>query len=205
VPAYGQHRTLRLDSFFENIMKLIPLKSGAGISVAPVAVEHAEALASLVQKNVEHICEYLPALGSLSSIKAARAHLLAAVEYASTDEIFEWHVFVDGALCGGIRLKDIDKADRKAKIGYFIAREFSGKGTVTLAVRTVLAYCFGQLEFNRIELRCAAGNERSKRVAERLGFILEGVLRQDEYLNGTFIDQQVFGLLSVDFIASLQS
>lgn len=186
-------------------MQLIPLRSSSGVSIVPVAVEHAEAFASLVQQNVEHICEYLPALAGLSSVAAAKAHLLAAVEHASTCEIFEWHVFVDGALCGGIRLKDIDAVDRKAKIGYFIARQFSGKGIVTSAVRTVLAFCFAQLNFNRIELRCAAGNEPSKRVAERLGFLREGVLRQEEYLNGVFVDQHVYGLLSVDVRAPLQS
>lgn len=107
-------------------------------SIVPVAVEHAEALASLVQQNLEHFCEYLPALAGLASIEAARQHLFAAVEHASTGEVLEWHIFVDGALCGAIRLRDIDDEDRKAKIGYFIGRQFSGGGIVTSAVRTAL-------------------------------------------------------------------
>lgn len=185
-------------------MQLIPLKSDPGISVTPVAVQHAKALASLIQQNVEHFREYLPVLAGLSSIGAAKMHLLAAVEHASRGEIFEWHVFVDGALCGAIRLKDINGMDRNAKIGYFIAREFSGKGIATSAVRRVLAYCFEQLKLNRVELRCAAGNEPSKRVAERLGFVREGVLRQEEYLNGVFVDQHVYGLLSIDFTTAVQ-
>lgn len=57
------------------------------------------------------------------------------------------------------------------------------------------------MNLNRIELRCAAGNEPSKRVAERLGFALEGVLRQDEYLHDLFVDQHVYGLLAIDFTA----
>lgn len=186
-------------------MHLIPLTCGTGISIVPVVVEHAEALALLVQQNAEHLCQYLPALSGLSSVEAARTHLLAAVEQASTGEILEWHIFVDETLCGAIRLRDIDEADRKAKIGYFIARRFSGRGIVTSAVRAVLAHCFGQLKFNRIELRFAAGNEPSKRVAERLGFVREGILRQEEYLNGVFVDQHVYGLLSIDFAAPAQS
>lgn len=183
----------------------LSLKSDTGISIVPVVVEHADALALLVQKNTEYLSQYLPALSGLSSTEAARTHLLAAVEQASNGEIFEWHIFVDETLCGAIRLRDIDEGDRKAKIGYFIARKFSGRGIVTSAVRVVLAHCFVQLKFNRIELRCAAGNEASKRVAERLGFVHEGVLRQDEYLNGVFVDQHVYGLLSVDFLVAAQS
>lgn len=185
-------------------IRLTSLSAGTEISICPVVVDDAEALASLVHQNIAHFCEYLPALAGLSSVAAARRHLLAVVEQASAGEIFEWHLFVDGTLCGAIRLKDIDAADRKAKIGYYIARQFSGRGIVTSAVRAVLAHCFGQLKLNRIELRCAAGNEPSKRVAERLGFVREGVLRQEEYLNGAFVDQYVYGLLSIDFTAPAQ-
>lgn len=180
-------------------MRLISLKSDTGICITPVAIEDAEALALLVQQNVEHLCAYLPMLRDLASIDSANRHLIAAVERASAGEVFEWHLFVDGILCGAIRLKDIDSEDRKAKIGYFIGRKYAGKGIVTSTVRAVLAYCFEQLNLNRIELRCAAGNEASKRVAERLGFVLEGMLRQEEYLNGEFVDQHVYGLLAADF------
>lgn len=158
-----------------------------------------------MQQNAEHFCQYLPALSDLSSVEVAKTHLLAAVEQASNGEMFEWHIFVDEVLCGAIRLRDIDEGDRKAKIGYFIACKFSGKGIVTSAVRAVLAHCFGQLKLNRIELRFAAGNEPSKRVAERLGFVREGVLRQEEYLNGAFVDQHVYGLLTIDFAVPAQS
>ena len=72
---------------------------------------------------------------------------LVAVVRASTREVFEWHIFVGNTLCGSVQLKDIDEQDRKAKIGYFIAREFSGRGIVTSAVHTVLAYCFKELNY----------------------------------------------------------
>lgn len=127
------------------------------------------------------------------------------MELASSSEILEWHIFTGDTLCGAIRLRDIDERDRKAKIGYFIARAFSSRGIVTSAVRTVLAHCFGELKLNRIELRFADGNEASKRVAERLGFSREGILRQEEFLNGVFVDHHVYGLVSIDFAVPLKS
>jgi ribosomal-protein-serine acetyltransferase len=54
------------------------------------------------------------------------------------------------------------------------------------------------LHLNRIELRFASGNEASRRVAERLGFSPEGLLRQDECLNGVFVDQHVYALLAAE-------
>ena len=176
-----------------------PLKSASGVFIIPVAVEHANALASLVQKNIEHLQTFLPAVAELSSVEAARDHLCYTVECASNGEVFEWHLFSEGTLCGSIRLKDIDRSDRKAKIGYYIDHRFAGRGIVGSAVSAVLAFCFGPLGLNRIELRCASGNVPSKRVAEKLGFLHEGILRQEEYLNGVFVDQHIYGMLSQDF------
>jgi len=180
-------------------MNVIPLSSACGIALTPVAVEHAAELASLMRRERAHLQPYLPALGALASVDAARLHLAGAVERARHHEIFEWHLFDGAVLCGAIRIKNIDRDDRKAQIGYFLASEFVGKGIVTSSLRSVLAFCFDTLRLNRLELRCAAGNARSMAVAQRLGFVLEGVMRQDELLNGVFVDQHVFGLLRADF------
>ncbi|MDB5747395.1 MAG: hypothetical protein JWP72_2243 [Massilia sp.] len=180
-------------------VKAIALESGCGISIIPVAVDHAAVLAALVERNIDHLRAYLPLVASLSSPAAARAHLGAALVGAGKGEFLEWHLFSGGALCGAIRVKHIDAGNRKAEIGYFIGSEFAGKGIVSRAVRTVLAYCFQSLQLNRMELRCASANEPSMRVAERLGFTREGVLRQAEWLDGVFVDELVYGLLRAEF------
>jgi ribosomal-protein-serine acetyltransferase len=175
------------------------LSTSSGVSIVPVALEHTGALTSLVQKNIEHLQTFLPAVVELSTVERARDHLCYAVERASKGEVFEWHLFVDETLCGSIRLKDIDTSDRKAKIAYFIDHRFAGRGIVTAAVTSVLEFCFRSLGLNRIELRCAMGNAPSKRVAEKLGFVHEGTLRQDECLNGVFVDHLIYSMLKQDF------
>jgi len=178
---------------------MIPLTSATGISIVPASIEHASVLASLVESNIEHLRIYLPNVAALASVKDAKAHLEAVFARAEKGEVYEWHLFSDAILCGAIRVKDIDHFDRKAKVGYFIGSHFQGKGIVTSSVRAVLAYCFESLNLNRVELRCAAVNEQSMRVAERLGFTHEGLLRQDEFLNGVFVDQHVYSLLRDEF------
>ncbi|MDO8039322.1 GNAT family N-acetyltransferase [Janthinobacterium sp. SUN137] len=160
--------------------------------------EHAQALATLVAENREHLQAYLPAVVQLDSFGEAQAYLQAACARAASGEVLEWHVFSGTALCGSIRLKDIDTEDRKAKIGYYLGRQFQGRGIASAAVRAVLAHAFGALQLHRIELQCAAGNGASMALAERLGFAHEGVLRQAELLNGVFVDLHVFGLLQAD-------
>jgi ribosomal-protein-serine acetyltransferase len=175
------------------------MDTASGVSIVPVSVEHAAGLAELVQQNIEHLQAYLPAATNLTTVEAAETHLLAATERAASGDMLEWHIFVDGALCGSIRLKNISRNNRRAEIGFFLGRQFTGKGIVTSAVSAVLACCFNHLHLNRIELRCASENAGSMRVAERLGFSPEGLLRQDECLNGVFVDHYVYGLLADEF------
>ncbi|QNA89481.1 GNAT family N-acetyltransferase [Massilia sp. Dwa41.01b] len=182
-------------------MDTIALTSGASLAILPVAIEHADGLAALVCENAGHLGEYLPAVAELGSPDAARSHLQAAIARAAAGASFEWHLFLNDQLCGAIRLKNIDSDNRKAEIGYFLGSAFGGQGIATLAVRAVLGYSFASLDLNRLELRCAAANTPSIRVAERLGFTLEGVLRQDEWLDGGFVDVHVFGLLRAEFAA----
>jgi ribosomal-protein-serine acetyltransferase len=178
---------------------MIPLTSATGISIVPVTIGHASALALLVESNIDHLRTYLPHVAELASARDAEAHLEVACARSIKGEVHEWHLFVGSTLCGAIRVKHIDLFDRKAKVGYFIGSHFQGKGIVTSSVRAVLAYCFESLNLNRMELRCAADNKQSMRVAERLGFTREGLLRQDEFLNGVFVDQHLYSLLRDEF------
>ena len=177
----------------------IVLASDSGVAIVPVDVAHAAMLAALVAQDREHLDAFLPKVATLSTVEAARVHLEHAAVSAAEGEIFEWHLFMGDALCGSVRVKDIDHGDRKASIGYFVGSRFSGKGIVSSALREVLAWCFDTLGLNRVELRCATGNVPSIRVAERLGFTREGLLRQDECLHGAFVDHYVYGLLKAEF------
>lgn len=178
---------------------MIALDAARGVSIIPVTVDYAAMLAALVERNIAHLGAYLPMVTTVSTPAAARAYLEAAEARARSGDMFEWHLFVDGDLCGSVRVKNIDTGNRKAEIGYFVGREHAGKGIASAAVRSVLAYCFTSLQLNRMELHCAATNQASIRVAERLGFTREGMLRQAECLNGVFVDHLVYGLLSAEF------
>ena len=84
-----------------------------------------------------------------------------------------------GRLLGGTGLHRIDWGLRKFEIGYWIRPEAAGQGHVSEAVRLLAVLAFGPLGARRVEIRCDARNARSRAVAERCGFQLEGVLRCD--------------------------
>lgn len=74
-------------------------------------------------------------------------------------------------------LHRIDWSVPKFEIGYWIDTRYSGKGYITEAVKGISKFAFSDLKARRIEIRCDSKNDKSRKVPERLGFSLEGVLK----------------------------
>ncbi|KZE68987.1 acetyltransferase [Fictibacillus phosphorivorans] len=67
----------------------------------------------------------------------------------------------------------------KFEIGYWIDSRYAGKGYMTEAVQGITDFAVNELKARRIEIRCDTRNVKSAAIPERLGFMLEGVLRND--------------------------
>ena len=82
-----------------------------------------------------------------------------------------------GALIGSTGLHRMDWSVPRFEVGYWLGKAYEGHGYVSEAVRALTALAFRDLAAARVELHCDAENEKSRRVAERCGFVLEGCLR----------------------------
>lgn len=82
-------------------------------------------------------------------------------------------------LLGGTGLHGLDWGVRRFEIGYWIRASAQGHGYVSEAVRALTAMAFDHLRARRVEIRMDDTNRRSRAVAERCGFELEGILRND--------------------------
>jgi RimJ/RimL family protein N-acetyltransferase len=82
-------------------------------------------------------------------------------------------------LLGGTGLHRMDWRARRFEIGYWIRSSAEGRGYVSEAVDALAAMAFENLQARRLEIRMDEDNLRSRAVAERCGFALEAVLRND--------------------------
>ena len=82
-------------------------------------------------------------------------------------------------LLGGTGLHRVDWSVPRFEIGYWRRSGEQGHGWIAEAVRTLARFAFDQLGARRVEIRMSSDNLKSRAVAERCGFTLEGVLRQD--------------------------
>jgi RimJ/RimL family protein N-acetyltransferase len=99
---------------------------------------------------------------------------------------------------GSVLLNRFDWTDRRAEVGYWLARWARGRGVATRAVRMLSRWAVLQLGLTRVALYTDTENEASQRLAERSGFIREGVLRSFEERDGRRCDLVVFSLVVAD-------
>lgn len=88
---------------------------------------------------------------------------------------------------------------RSASLGYCLNQTEWGRGYATEAARTLLQWAFDTLDLNRVQSETDTRNIASARVLEKLGFELEGTLREDCIVNGDVSDSWVYGLLQRDW------
>lgn len=99
-------------------------------------------------------------------------------------------------LVGTISFHSVDWRHRTAELGLFIGpQELWGKGFGTDALRALVAFAFQELNLHRVWLRVYEENTRARRSYEKVGFVVEGRLRQDRFHGGRYTDTLVMGLL----------
>lgn len=102
---------------------------------------------------------------------------------------------------GNLTLEHIEWIHRKAELGIVIgARDCLGKGYATEAVNMVLKHCFERLNLNKITAGMVSINATSQRLFEKCGFILEGTLKSDFFLEGKYYDIYRYGILRESYI-----
>lgn len=104
-------------------------------------------------------------------------------------------IIYKGKIAGTIGFNDIEKINGVGELGYWLGKDFQRKGIMSRAFKAVIDYGFKELGLNRIEAYIAAGNERSKALPKRFGFLEEGRIRQAEWLYDHYEDELVYGLL----------
>ncbi len=119
-------------------------------------------------------------------------------ERRTDEQIFA--IEVEGLHIGNIGLHKIDRLHRKAEVGIVIGEPtFWSKGYGTEAMESALHYAFGPLSLNKVSLDVLEINERAIRTYERIGFVHEGVHREDVFKDGRFVHVIRMSILAREF------
>ena len=145
------------------------------------SLEYIEMLQDAIEESIEDLKLWLNWAQKTPSSVECVANINKAIEAFQDQKDLQFYVFTkeSNSLIGCAGLHKIDWSVPKAEIGYWIRTSYQGQGYATEVSQLLTQFAFKKLEVNRVEIRCDDNNIRSKSVAKKLGFILEGVLRND--------------------------
>ena len=96
-------------------------------------------------------------------------------------------------IVGVLSFNQIEPINKTAYIGYWIDESHQGQGLLSQALQALMDSFARSGTVRRFVIKCRVANQRSNQVALRNGFTLEGCLKQAEYLNGSYDDQNIYG------------
>lgn len=174
---------------------------GDGYELRSWLIADAPLLEAAVLRNRDHLRRWMPWVDNYPQNDAAREFISATVLRALTQGSMATGIWKEDELLGNIDYQSFTRVNNSAMIGYWLDKDHNGRGIMTRAVRHYLDTGFGRLRLNRIEIRVATGNYKSRAIPERLGFTKEGVIRQAEWLYDHYVDHVVYGMLSSEWDA----
>jgi [ribosomal protein S5]-alanine N-acetyltransferase len=114
---------------------------------------------------------------------------------------FRWMVECEGRIVGTVTARELSHAHGRAEVGYMLAAGWRGRGIGTRAMELMLERLFTLPWLERLWLTTGVENLVSQALARKLGFSLEGTLREHFQIAGLRKDQQVWGLLRCEWEA----
>lgn len=103
-----------------------------------------------------------------------------------------------GKLIGTLGLH-LNREHQKAELGYWLGKDFWGKGYLTEALAAILKFGFEELNLNKIYATHFLYNPGSGRVMQKAGMKFEGLQKQEYFQHGEFLDVHRYALLKKDF------
>lgn len=106
----------------------------------------------------------------------------------------------NSTLIGGMNINQIIRgASQSTSLGYWISKDYEGRGLMKEAIQLTLHYCFTTLQLHRVNACCIPQNERSKYLLLSCGFEEEGYAKSYLKINGFWQDHILFGYCANNF------
>ncbi len=156
---------------------------------------YAEEIYHIIVNDRRYLRQWLPWIDGTNGPEDIALFIHSTLEAFKDNNGFHAAIFYQGRIVGCIGLHGIDWQHRKTSIGYWLASGFQGRGIMTKSCHALVRHVILELGINRIEIRAAVQNQRSRAIPERLGFTNEGTIREAEWLYDHYVDHIVYGLL----------
>ena len=175
----------------------IPVREN--VSLRFIRPDEAEALYTLVDTNRAYLRKWLDWVDAQTGPDVSRKNILKRIEDAKAGTAFDLGIFLKGELIGSMGFNSIWRKSRRGEVGYWLSENQEGQGIMTDCVRAIVSCGFKELKLHRIEIHCSTNNHKSFAIPERLGFTLDGILRDGSFLYDHFESSKVYSMLESEW------
>ena len=145
------------------------------------SMHNAELMHEVLIKNKKFLLPWMQWLNGKQSVKDRYKFLLQSDKNWEQDKAYEYAVVLNDTIIGMCGAVVVDKTNKKAELGYWLAKDYRGHGYIMEAVKTLEQELFKN-GFNKIIIHTDVLNKNSVNVAKKSGYKLEAVLKQDRFL-----------------------
>lgn len=171
------------------------IKIDDNIKLEMTSIKHSALLFEAIDKNRTHLSEFLPWVKNMQTINDFDRYIQnCELLYGEKKEV-SFVIILNNKTVGRIGLHHLNLQNKIAAVGYWLTKEAQGKGIIYQSCRKLIDYGFNELGLNRIEIKCASENYKSQAIPEKFNFQKEGIMRQAEFVNETFLDLILYSIL----------
>ncbi len=164
--------------------------------------EHCGELFKLFEANRQYLRRWHPWVDHLTSVAAVERAVTSWQQLYGNKRACHVGIWFKRRFCGMVSYLNVDTINRWTPLCYWLDAAEQGQGIMTACCREMIAHGFAEWNLNRITIECGTENTRSRAIAERLGFKLEGIVREVQWLHDRFVDAAMYGLLRSDHESS---
>ncbi|QKE73593.1 GNAT family N-acetyltransferase [Arthrobacter citreus] len=175
---------------------MFKVQLSSDLSINLLTTKYAEELVEALKENQNSLKEWLVWAENIPVIEDYQRSIIPMwLQKFADNNGFETGIFYKDELVGMLGLHYIDWSNQTTEIGYWLSEKMQGQGIMSRAVEGLVTYCYEELNLNRVVIRAAVENEKSRAIPVRLGFKHEGVQREAQQIREKFYDIAVYSML----------
>lgn len=165
------------------------------LSLKLIDLRDCERIFDLTNKSRNYLREWLPWLDITTRLEDTEEFVKFSLKGFADNKSLTTVIIYKGSIVGVAGFNDLNWSNKTAQIGYWLDEEYQGNGIMVRVAKALTDYAFQQLKVNKVEIRAALENQKSRSIPEKLGFKNEGCIRQAEWLYDHYVDHVVYGIL----------
>lgn len=156
-------------------------------------------LKKLIEENRDNLRLYFNWVENILQKNAFNEFVELAIRNTRDMKGITWVIIHEEKIIGSISLYDWIHDVNKISIGFWLDKNFRKKGIISTCLDAVLRFVFEDMNVLKVEMYFSPKNKISYSIAEKFGFRMEGLLRNNFYINGNREDQYIAGLLHTEW------